>query len=155
MTGARRRRPGRLAALLLGTSALAAVARVVTAAAADPAPGVGPRCLPVRVAATADLRSRTGRLITLPVEGHTVLVYVPGAVDAMPRFRLPVLYFLHGAPGAASQWITQGHMPALLDTLITHDQLPPLIAVFPDERAGRPATPGGGTPRSVTPSSPG
>jgi enterochelin esterase-like enzyme len=50
------------------------------------------------------------------------------------------MYFLHGSPGTAEDWIDGGGMPAILDSLIASGQLPPLIAVFPDDQG---ATDGG------------
>lgn len=97
-------------------------------------PGGSSPCLPSRLPVSSANARHPGRLDTLSLHGHTALLYVPAAADARPEIRLPVVYFLHGAPGTARMWIDGGHMPALLDRLISAGQLPPLIAVFPDEQ---------------------
>ena len=66
------------------------------------------------------------------VDGRKVLAYLPAAHAAVPRDRLPVVYFLHGSPGAAPDWIDGGKLPGLLDHMQALGRLAPLIAVFPD-----------------------
>jgi enterochelin esterase-like enzyme len=125
-----------IGAALAAVGALAGGATTsVTAAAAADAPLI---CAPVGITLPPALVSRPGRIVTASVHGHAVLVYLPGANDVLPSLRLPVLYLLHGAPGRAQDWITQGRTPALLDALITSGQLPPLIAVLPDEQGVAP-----------------
>ena len=72
--------------------------------------------------------------MTTTLAGHSVIVYVPGAYAALPTTRFGVVYFLHGSPGNAESWITGGGMPAMLDGMIASGQLPPVIAVFPDDQ---------------------
>jgi len=73
-----------------------------------------------------------GRLDGFSVDGRKVLAYVPAAYAAAPADRLPVVYFLHGSPGAAPDWIDGGKLPGLLDHMQALGRLAPLIAVFPD-----------------------
>jgi len=126
-----RRKGSGIAAIALAMVAGALGTWTRAAAAAPDAP---PLCAPVRVAPPAEIASRPGYMITAAVSGHSVLVYVPGANDALPELRLPVLYLLHGAPGHAQDWITGGRLPAMLDELIAAGRLPPLLAVLPDEQ---------------------
>ena len=78
--------------------------------------------------------SLPGHVVTTTLAGHGVLVYVPGAYAALPGTRFGVVYLLHGSPGNAVGWISGGGMPAMLDGLIASGQLPPVIAVFPDDQ---------------------
>jgi putative tributyrin esterase len=82
--------------------------------------------------AAATPASTTGRVDSFSVDGRRVLAYLPAAYVALPRARLPVVYFLHGSPGAAPDWIDGGRLPALLDQMQAAGRLAPLIAVFPD-----------------------
>jgi enterochelin esterase-like enzyme len=128
----------RAALLALAAAGAATVGHAIAAAGVSASIGAVPdgpsRCLPTRLSVPSSYARHPGRLDTLSLHGHTVLLYVPAAADALPEIRLPVVYFLHGAPGAARMWIDGGQMPALLDRLISAGQLPPLIAVFPDEQ---------------------
>lgn len=45
---------------------------------------------------------------------------------------LPVVYLLHGALGGALDWVDQGHLQEIVDTLIARHRLPPVIIVMPD-----------------------
>jgi enterochelin esterase-like enzyme len=73
-----------------------------------------------------------GRVDTFAVDGRRVLAYLPAASTAPPGTRLPVLYFLHGSPGAAPDWIDGGNVPSMLERMQAAGGLAPLIAVFPD-----------------------
>ncbi|HEY2703153.1 MAG TPA: alpha/beta hydrolase-fold protein, partial [Candidatus Dormibacteraeota bacterium] len=114
----------------------AAVPRTATAPAAVPAvlPAVAARdCGPVTTTPPPPPTSLPGHVETLSVGGHTVYVDVPGAYPALPATRFPVVYFLHGSPGAAADWLGAGSsLPSILDNLYLHGQLMPVIAVFPD-----------------------
>lgn len=78
--------------------------------------------------------SLPGHTVTSTLDGHAVIVYVPGAYAALPTTSFPVVYFLHGSPGTAEGWMTGGDMESLLDGLIAGGQLSPIIAVFPDDQ---------------------
>ena len=85
----------------------------------------GAPCRPTAAAAPAP-----GRVDGFAVDGRRVLAYLPAA--ALAGERLPVVYFLHGSPGAAPDWIAGGQLPDLLDHMQGLGRLAPLIAVFPD-----------------------
>jgi enterochelin esterase-like enzyme len=91
-------------------------------------------CVPVTAATQRSAAALPGHVDSLSVGGHAVLVYVPGADAALATTRFPVVYFLHGSPGTAQDWISGGGMPAMLDGMIAAGQLPPTIAVFPDDQ---------------------
>jgi putative tributyrin esterase len=103
----------------------------VTGAAA-PAVVMAPSCGSVIAAQPPAVGPSTGRVDSFSVEGRGVLAYMPLSYLALPGVRLPVVYFLHGSPGAAPDWIGGAQLPTLLDRMVALGQLPPLIAVFPD-----------------------
>jgi enterochelin esterase-like enzyme len=105
------------------------LATAAATASATAAPAVA---TPSGIPTSAD--SLPGQVLTSTLDGHTVLVYLPGAYAALPTTHLPVVYFLHGSPGTADGWMTGGSMQSLLDSLIASGQLPPIIAVFPDDQ---------------------
>jgi enterochelin esterase-like enzyme len=112
-------------------SAAAPAAATPATQAATPVPQV---CTPVTAAHEPQAAALPGHVDSFTLGGHSVLVDVPGAVAALPGIRFPVVYFLHGTPGTAESWITGGNMPAVLDSLEASGQLPPIIAVFPDDQ---------------------
>lgn len=99
-----------------------------------PTPAPTPTPTPPPPPPTPAPTSLPGHLVTTTLAGHSVIVYVPGAYAALPTTRFGVLYFLHGSPGNAESWISGGGMPAMLDGMIASGQLPPVIAVFPDDQ---------------------
>jgi enterochelin esterase-like enzyme len=133
------------AGFLISAVALAGVSFTAGLAARSPR-----LSMPVSVPATAAMAvaplcsssTSTGPFVAQPagghvdgfsVEGRQVLAYLPAAIAASPDGRLPVVYFLHGSPGAAPDWTGSGaRLPELLDRMQVLGQLPPLIAVFPD-----------------------
>jgi enterochelin esterase-like enzyme len=92
-------------------------------------------CGPVTTTPPPPPQSLPGHIESLDVGGHAVLVDVPGAYAVLPATRFPVVYFLHGSPGAAADWIGSGSsLPIILDNLYRNGQLMPMIAVFPDDQ---------------------
>ncbi len=91
-------------------------------------------CIPVTAATQRAAAVLPGHVESLSLGGHAVLVYVPGAYATLATTRFPVVYFLHGSPGTAEDWISGGGMPAMLNAMIASGQLPPVIAVFPDDK---------------------
>ncbi|MEA2618068.1 MAG: hypothetical protein QOE72_3851 [Chloroflexota bacterium] len=84
-------------------------------------------------AAPSPHRPGVSTIDTLWIDGRQVNVYVPALYDTSPDRALPVLYFLHGYPGNAGQWVGSGaQLPGVLDQLIASGQMPPVIAVQPD-----------------------
>jgi putative tributyrin esterase len=59
------------------------------------------------------------------------LVYLPPSYAAAPSRRYPVAYYLHGAWGAETDWVQQGHLDETLDSLIATG-MPEMIVVMPD-----------------------
>ena len=59
-------------------------------------------------------------------------VYTPGAYDAEPERRFPVLYWLHGWKGDAGRATVGGIAPmaSRFDAAIREGKIPPLIVVF-------------------------
>jgi S-formylglutathione hydrolase FrmB len=133
------------AGFLISAVALAGVSFAAGRAASSPR-----LSMPVSVPATAAMAvaplcsssTSPGPFVVQPAGGHVdgfsvdgrqVLAYLPAATAASPEGRLPVVYFLHGSPGAAPDWTGSGaRLPELLDRMQVLGQLPPLIAVFPD-----------------------
>jgi enterochelin esterase-like enzyme len=114
-----------------------ATARHATTAAA---PTVMPAatehgCTPVSIIPPPPPASLPGHVESLAVGGHSVIVDVPGAYAVLPTTQFPVVYFLHGSPGAAADWLGAGSsLPIILDNLSSNGQLMPVIAVFPDDQ---------------------
>jgi len=111
-------------------SEITSIVKQATATAAPAVVTAAPT--PSGIPTSAD--SLPGHTVTSTLDGHTVIVYVPGAYAALPTTGFPVVYFLHGSPGTAEGWITGGGMPTMLDSLIASGQMPPIIAVFPDDQ---------------------
>lgn len=58
--------------------------------------------------------------------------YRPGEA----RRRYPVLYLLHGTPGASSNWLLRGKLADTVDRLLRQRRLRPLIVVMPEGNGG-------------------
>ena len=69
--------------------------------------------------------------------GHAY-VYVPPGYDsgANRDHRYPVIYLLHGYPGASIDWVRAGDMQQILDKMIQDKLIEPMIAVAPDASGG-------------------
>ena len=74
----------------------------------------------------------------LQVPPGPAYVYVPpGYGSAANRdHRYPVIYLLHGYPGASVDWVRAGDMQPILDKLIQDKLIEPMIAVAPDASGG-------------------
>jgi enterochelin esterase-like enzyme len=134
-----------IATVATGTLASAVTARGEAARIAPPAavpaitavaPAVDSHdCTPVATTPPPAPQSLPGHIERLSVGGHAVIVDVPGAYAVLPATRFPAVYFLHGSPGEAADWIGAGSsLPQILDTMIAGGQLMPMIAVFPDDQ---------------------
>jgi len=105
----------------------------------------GPPAVPSAVRTVAGLQPTWSNEIQLPghienryVAGRAVLVYVPGVYAVDATLRLPVVYFLHGTPGAPQDWLGGGgQLQGVLAQLIARGVIPPLIAVAPDGNGPR------------------
>jgi len=59
-------------------------------------------------------------------------IYLPSAYNPKGHYRYPVLYLLHGYPGADTDWLINANLQPVLDRMIANHTLPPLLVVFPD-----------------------
>jgi enterochelin esterase family protein len=57
-----------------------------------------------------------------------VLVYVP----PVEQDSFPVLYLMHGISGDEATWIECGRVPQVMDNLLAHGRVRPMIVVMPD-----------------------
>jgi enterochelin esterase-like enzyme len=69
---------------------------------------------------------------------RTYRAYLPPGYAAAARHgaRFPVLYLLHGAPGAPSLFIDAGGLGVALDTLVHNHAIRPMIVVMPNGHDG-------------------
>jgi enterochelin esterase-like enzyme len=74
----------------------------------------------------------------LKVPPGPAYVYVPPGYDSGGNrdHRYPVIYLLHGYPGASIDWVRAGDMQQILDKLIQDKLIQPMIAVAPDASGG-------------------
>ncbi|HET9369429.1 MAG TPA: alpha/beta fold hydrolase [Vicinamibacterales bacterium] len=73
-------------------------------------------------------KALAGNLLKVPTS-QRVEVYVPAAAGSSP---LPTLYLLHGIGGTSADWTQQGPtVKVVLDRLIEHKLLPPMLVVMP------------------------
>jgi enterochelin esterase-like enzyme len=74
----------------------------------------------------------------LKVPPGPAYVYVPPGYDSPLNrdHRYPVIYLLHGYPGASVDWVRAGDMQQILDKLIQDKLIEPMIAVAPDASGG-------------------
>jgi enterochelin esterase-like enzyme len=66
----------------------------------------------------------------LNLADNTAWVYTPPGYDPSGRVAYPVIYLIHGSPGASQDWMASGG-PAVLDQMIAAGELAPVIAVAP------------------------
>jgi S-formylglutathione hydrolase FrmB len=59
------------------------------------------------------------------------LVYLPPSYDREPARRYPVAYYLHGLWGSESNWVRQGGIAGVMDSLVAAGG-PELVLVMPD-----------------------
>jgi S-formylglutathione hydrolase FrmB len=59
------------------------------------------------------------------------MVWLPSSYAAQPGRRYPVAYYLHGAFGDETNWLTVGRLGATLDSLVAAG-MPEMIVVMPD-----------------------
>jgi len=86
-----------------------------------------------------------GRVVTMKLPGtrsgitRQGMVYLPPQYDE-PRFahtRFPVLELIHGSPGQPSDFFAHMDLAGLLDKLIGHHMMGPVIVVTPQMNVGR------------------
>ena len=62
----------------------------------------------------------------------------PGYDDLRQRFTTyPVVYLLHGRPGADNDWVSKGGAAEAMDTLLAEGQVQPMIIVMPQGSGSR------------------
>lgn len=78
----------------------------------------------------------TARTIPTPADvrmpASTTWVYTPPGYDPAGTARYPVVYLVHGTPGQSSDWFTGGNVAHVMDVLISHRLVRPMIVVAPD-----------------------
>jgi enterochelin esterase-like enzyme len=91
------------------------------------------------------VRAGSGRVTVIPAPVQTVVVtspalggypdkvdvVLPPGYASQPTRRYPVLYLLHGTPGAPSNFITIGDVATEEATLVAEGRMQPLILVMP------------------------
>jgi enterochelin esterase-like enzyme len=58
-------------------------------------------------------------------------IYTPPGYEESTE-RLPVVYLVHGSPGAGGDWFAAGNVPAVMDVLLEHKLVEPMIVVGMD-----------------------
>jgi enterochelin esterase-like enzyme len=123
--------------LTMGLMARTSGPTIPVASAAGPAVMLAPGCAAASNAVPFIAMPSPGRTDSFTVDGRPVHAYLP---VSRPAPGLPVVYFLHGSSGTASDWDDGGaHLPAMIDRMVATGQLPPLIAILPDGYRGNPA----------------
>jgi enterochelin esterase-like enzyme len=56
-------------------------------------------------------------------------IYTPPGFDPSGRTRYPVVYLVHGSPGAGGDWFAAGAVPHTMDVLLHHRLVRPMIVV--------------------------
>jgi enterochelin esterase-like enzyme len=95
------------------------------------------------IKACDNVRSPAGSLVARvvprgPVRADGTLAFTSGACVYLPpgydtgKLRYPVLYLLHGGGGDEADWVTFGHIQAMLDAAYAADPRHALITVMPD-----------------------
>ena len=72
-----------------------------------------------------------GAPIRLGVPASTTWVYTPPGYDPTATARYPVVYLIHGTPGRSSDWFTAGDVTHVMDVMIAHHLVQPMIVVAP------------------------
>ena len=67
------------------------------------------------------------------------MIWLPPSYATQPQKRYPVAYYLHGAQGNETNWLNQGRLAAILDSLVASGA-PEMIVVMPDGDDGFYAT---------------
>lgn len=64
-------------------------------------------------------------------DARDFFVYTPPGYDAKGVVSYPTLYLLHGYSDGANAWTEVGHVERVLDNLIAHGKVKPMIVVMP------------------------
>lgn len=71
------------------------------------------------------------RSLAMPTDAVT-WVYTPPGYDPAGSTRYPVVYLVHGSPGASGDWFAAGDVPHAMDVLIKAGLVRPMIVVSVD-----------------------
>lgn len=92
-----------------------------------------------------------GKLELVEYESKTVGIKRKARVYTPPQYsadkKYPVLYLLHGIGGDENEWARNGAPNVVLDNLLAHKKLVPMIVVLPNGRAAKDVTPRDPIPR--------
>lgn len=66
----------------------------------------------------------------MPSSSLTWIYTPPGYADSSAR--LPVVYLVHGSPGTGGDWFAAGNVPSVMDVLLEHHLVEPMIVVGMD-----------------------
>jgi len=114
----------------LGPVALAiAVSSVLGCSGGDPSASVSPPP-PPPAGSSGSVQTASFASAALGVTKN-YQVYLPPSYASQPTRRYPVVYMLHGSPGAETDWVNNVSINTVLDSL-AHAGLPEVIAVMPD-----------------------
>jgi enterochelin esterase family protein len=80
-------------------------------------------------------QAKTGTVVSDTISGVPCRVYIP---DGGKRY--PVLYLQHGMWGNEHDWIDQGRLLAILDSLLALDAIEERVIVMPDNCPSRPTS---------------
>jgi alpha-glucosidase len=83
----------------------------------------------------ARAQAKTGTVVSDTISGVPCRVYIP---DGGKRY--PVLYLQHGMWGNEHDWIDQGRLIAILDSLLALDAIEERVIVMPDNCPSRPTS---------------
>ncbi len=78
------------------------------------------------------------RAVRVPVDGDLHMpseltwVYTPPGYDPHGARRYPVVYLVHGSPGHSGDWFAAGQVGHVMDVLLAHHLVRPMIVVAPD-----------------------
>jgi len=67
----------------------------------------------------------------LRVPTSTTWVYTPPGYDPNASTRYPVVHLIHGTPGTSADWMSGGDIAHVMDVLIGHLLVRPMIVVAP------------------------
>ncbi|HKS23362.1 MAG TPA: alpha/beta fold hydrolase [Thermoanaerobaculia bacterium] len=81
---------------------------------------------------TVTSKALEGNLTGDPAEQRFAVYTPPGYAAGNARY--PVIVLLHGIGDSSDTWLNDFHIAAMLDRLITSNQMPPVIVVMPNAR---------------------
>lgn len=107
---------------------LVAPALPLTSRAQAPAPARTPTAAPTRRAGRVQVDTLSSASLGTRKQ---FVVYLPPSYDREPTRRYPVAYYLHGLGGNEWNWVRQGRLDAVMDSLVAAGG-PEMLVVMPD-----------------------